>query len=67
MVSLLICRYTGLSDFPSNIIPSYPANFSSGPKWPPELEAPIVPVRGALATTLNLPAHGHKYQLMGLS
>ncbi len=37
-------------------MPSYPANFSSGPKYPPEFAAPIVPVNGAFATTLNLPA-----------
>ena len=37
------------------MMPSYPAYLSSGPKWPPELAAPMVPVRGDLATALYRP------------
>ncbi len=48
-------RYTGLSDLPSNIIMSQPANLSSAPKNPPELEQAIAPVNGLLVITEYLP------------
>src|SRR6056297_869448 len=54
-LSSSIERYTGFSDFPSNITASYPADFSSAPQKPPELEDAIVPDSGDLVTTMYLP------------
>ena len=37
---------------PSRISKSYPANFSSGPQWPPEFEVVMAPVKAPLVTTI---------------
>ena len=44
-------RYTGFGERPSKMTMSQPANFSSAPKKPPELEQAMAPVRGPLVIT----------------
>src|SRR6056297_1057740 len=54
-LSSSIERYTGFSDFPSNITASNPADFNSAPQKPPEFEDAMVPESGDLVTTIYLP------------
>jgi len=39
-------------------MPSQPANFSAGPKLPPQLASPQIPVCGDLAATVNRGVEG---------
>jgi hypothetical protein len=48
---------TGSDDAPSSMMPSYPANFNSGPQKPPMYESVKVPVEGDLvAATVRFPS-----------
>ena len=63
--SLVMSRYTGVSDLPSKIIISHPAFFNSPPKNPPELEQAMAPVSGLLQTTDQRPDVGAMVPVSG--
>ena len=56
-----ITRMTGLGAMPEKTIRSRPANFSSGPKWPPTVESPCPFDNGLTAPKQHLLPDGAKF------
>jgi len=64
-LSSLTTMYTGLSDAPSTMIPSHPADLNSKAKLPPDELSPNMPVSGDLAHTENRAPPGIFVPLVG--